>query len=485
MRSFRICIYSVILLLTGCRADFDFKKNRLSSFGQDFVDIYGWPDSRQNWNTAIQYSVSVGVLSDGPWDVKIYSADPVANKDKSFLLGSYRIAADKKEITVLVDGPYTLNSICVGVENGSSCSMKTLKVGDSGDLKVLFEEEDLSIGSLPAVQKMSYFFAFEVVDSASTYLDYNDVVLEVVHVSGEETADVKLRAVGAKEEMSVVYSGENEDNLLFESVHAAFGFRKPNIVVNVGSGYHNYRNSIKYDGLYVGTSFSMVKDASRFKVFLKHKKEEIEFSMWPVAQEYLGVPPYAMLIANPKWDWVSEGNSLEERHKSFPYWASSYRLYNSWWDTIWEPRELMLLEDGSYRPDFDYRDMIYGIKDIESAGGAVPDISYKSLEPYINGKVGANISFVLTGREESSVKISFERSDGGVFELYNPENASVDVYGYDHNIDNGMGCYAEACYILLTKNTIKQIVDARASLRVIFETDENKAKINSVWIRER
>lgn len=490
MRKLSIILSCLLLALSGCRSDFDWKTSRLSDFGQTFVVSYGWPDSRQNWNTAMQYSVTVSIEQAGSWNVKMFTADPVSDTEKSYLLGNYKIVADGSVKDFTVDGPYTLQTLCVGIEDGNYFALKSIEPSETGAVDVSFETSELKRGRIPSVDKMSYFIAYEVVDSAKNYLDYNDVVIEVVHASGEDVADVKLRAVGAKEEMSVVYKYDDKDETLFENVHGAFGAHKTSVYINVENGTHNFRAPIVYKNLRVEEDFSIYNDADRFAVRIKGKKDVHEFSMWPNIQEYLGTPPYAFLVANPKWDWASEGRALEEKMLSFPYWQRSYRLYNTWWDTMWCKDNLVLLDDGSYRPYYDYVDMIYGPQDIRENGRAVPEISYRSLQDYTSCEVGVMISFVLLGRNEGNVKIALERADGGPLEWYPTDDngvcqAVLEVSGKNKGIDAGEGCYAESCHILLSTATIQKITDYRTSLKVYFDPGETETTINSVWIKER
>lgn len=483
-------IIAILLLFSGCRADFDFRKNRLSDFGKEFIDSYGWPDSRQTWNTSTQFQVAAEIEKDGNWELKVYTANPNTNPEKAFLIGRFDVASMQTD-KVLVDGPYTLQSVYVGVENGTVCAQKEVEVSNQNLVDVIFYNEDFVEGKLPDVPKMSYFLVYEIVDSISTFLDYNDVVLEIVHVSGEETADIKLHTAGALEEMRVLYRQDDADIILYDDVHGAFGYRTPDYLINVNPGFHRFRMPIERNLVPLGKEFTVTNDASNFIVQLKHKKQiGLELSLNPNMKDCLGLPSNAILISNPTWDWTSEGASMLEAQRSFPFWLSTYHLYNDWWDSLWDPHELVIEEDGSYRPDFDYKDMIFGIEDIAKNGDLVPEIGYQSFLPYVNGKIGVNLGFVIVDRDMQPVKIMLERTDGGLFEHYPLDEdgicrAFVDVYGEDMNVDAGMGCRAESCHILLTTKTIQQIINERCSIRVKFHSEAKDAKINSVWIKNR
>lgn len=481
----RLFLLSFILIISGCRADFDFKWNRLSDFGRDFINLYGWPEGQQNWSTAIQYKLQVFTDFDGTCNLKVYSGDPVSDPRKAYLLGNFSIEASTGENSVLVDGPYTLKNLYVGIEQEGQSVMKEVPTEEDGKQTVAFSREELSDGTLPQATKMSYYLAYEVVDSTSTFWDYNDVVIEIERVSGEPTAELRLKAVGALEYMSLVYREATTDIMLIENLHAVFGYQEPITRINVMKGFHNFRNPIVLRNMKVGEDFSIVKDAHKFVVKKKPEKGKVtEYAFWPDRSEYYGLPPYTLLVANPIWNWTSEGYPIEKEQLSFPYWLKEYHLYNNWWDYLWDAFQLYLCEDGSYRPDFNYEDMVIGPDEITNAEGEVLEISYERLEPYIKCDVGINVAFAILGRNHGTVNITITRSDDGYFELYD-EDAFVNVYGEYYNVDNGIGFDAEACHIFLTTKTIKQVVAKKASLLVHFNKGTSNATLNSVWIRER
>ena len=76
---------------------------------------YGWPNEKQDWKTAVRYRVDVNVDGGGVWNIKVFSADPVENPRKAYLLGSYGVNVMDGECSVYVDAPYTLRSLFVGI----------------------------------------------------------------------------------------------------------------------------------------------------------------------------------------------------------------------------------------------------------------------------------------------------------------------------------------------------------------------------------
>lgn len=481
MRYSLIPFLFILLTFVGCQSDFDWRLNRLDNYGKEFVDQYGWPDDGQTWNTAIQYQVKADIEIGGSWTMKIYTANPVEEPEKAYLIGRYSINTNGDAI-VNVDGPYTLESVCVGIEDGSVYALKSVATNEAAKMGVTFTAADLTAGSLPEAQKMSYFLAYEIVDTLSSYLDFNDIILEVVHVSGEETLDVNLRAVGAEEKISVSYKDDNgKRNVLFNNVHNLFG-KKTDEVINVETGCHNDFEPLRCKNLQVGSDFSIANNADRLVVTVEigKKGKKHDFFLRPFTEDYLGSPSNVIVIANPVWDWMSEGGSYNLERSSFTFWVKSYRLYNQWWDTLWDPHNLLINADGSYSPDFDYTDMLLGVTELNSS--ASPVIDYLRLEPYKGEEVGVNISFVVTGRELGAIRIDLERSDGGAFGWYE-QNATVSVFD-DVNVDAGRG-YAEACHVVLPTKTIKDIINCKATLRIVFDPKETNAQLNSVWIRGR
>mgnify|MGYP004449129573 FL=1 len=118
------------------------------------------------------------------------------------------------------------------------------------------------------------------------------------------------------------------------------------------------------------------------------------------------------------------------------------------------------------------------------------DISYERLSPYYDTEIGVNLTFVIVGRNEERIKILLERTDQGDFEWYpkgsdGVSRAYVDVYDKSVNVDAGVGCYAEACHVLITRKTIREIVENQVNMKVICENNDTETRINSVWIKAR
>ena len=501
MRRITYILSFVLVLLVGCRADFNWDYEVLNDYQKAFIDRFGWPESRQNWNTTKSFKVAITDEAGGVGTVKVLSANPLEDTKRSYVLGKYLAVMDDG-LTVTCEGPYTLQNIFVSIEKDGTYAIKGADCKDKDEVAIDFEADDFKPLSdevddksvsdiLSSVSKMSYIFGFEVNDTVRDNIDFNDVVLEVVHASGEDVVDVKLRAVGAKEQMSVIYDSPEGKVTLFDDVHYAFGYHNTHILINVDSVSHNYRSPKVYYNLHVGNDFSILEDAHRF-VVMAHPTEKGDtvgaYNIKPNKPENWGIPTYCIVAASPKYDWVSEEYLIEEDPKlrTFPAWVKNYRLYNVWWDTLWDPRELALMKDGkTYCPAFEYEDIIFDAKDMEKNGGLkVDSISFSYLEPYEDERIGVNLAFVVLGRNEGRIRIELERSDGGEFEWFG-KTAYVDVYDKDVNVDAGIGCYAEACHILITRKTFKEIIENRAYIKVRFNRGDTETKINSVWIREQ
>ena len=200
-----ICILLGMVLLGSCRGDFDFEKHMLSEYDISFRKTYGITDERQDWLTAAVFSITAKIeMETENLNIVVYSGNPYSE------VSVYKLASYKRqgqEITFDFDGPYTLSEVYVGVETGSRFALKRVSVS-SEKAAVSFSSSDFEKGSLPEAQDMSYIFAYEVGDTLGVF-DFNDIILEVRHVSGERTADVMLRAIGVEQPVEVSFGSKS------------------------------------------------------------------------------------------------------------------------------------------------------------------------------------------------------------------------------------------------------------------------------------
>lgn len=477
-----ILLYAFLLALVSCRSDFDFKTNHLSEYGKVFVETFGEPHELQTWNTATQLTVNLEIGKDGTFDVSFFSANPNTDHGKSFLLGKFSAVDGKHTSTFKVDAPYTLQSLYVAIEQNEKMSLGCADIIDD-QVSVSFIEQELVEGTLAKVDDMTYLLAFEVGDTLG-HFDYNDVILGIKHVSGQETADIEVMAIGAKLKMALSYETESDKTELSANLFNVYGINNLRHTINVTSGKLHEIATRGFEGFAVGKDFSIAKDAGRFvlSVTYSDKEKDQEIRLNDYAGQIESTPSNVLLIANPTWTWTYEGQEFAKAFPAFTFWMQSLRLYNDWWDNLWDPRDLVLNGD-SYQPNYDFDNLLCSAADIEQNNGECPLISYEKLKDYASEDNGIDIAFSVVGRNSSNIRISVERNDGGRFQWYR-DAAIVDMVGANSNVSYGGG-NAEAGLVILTKDDVTTLIKNKGTLKVIFDKKDSQTTLNSVWARRR
>lgn len=473
MKNQHILIVLLSFILSGCaNHDFDIRKQILAEYGQDFINIYGEPCSTQTWNTAIQYQIQVSNKDKTETKINVYSCNPINDEKRAFILGSFE--SIEEETFLNVDIPYTLQSIYIGFEQDENSYIEEILV-DKNMSMITIENDKFQYGILPSVPEMSYLLLFETGDDPACF-DFNDIVVKITHSSGQETADISLLAVGTTKTMSLVY----DDETLFSDVLKSFNIYNLKHTVNVKQGQHNDSKPVIYKSLYVGKDFSICNDLSKFILTETNETgKTITYKAWPKDDFYLGMPTQTILVSNPNWDWVSEGHDISKEYPNFVYWLKTDRLYNDWWDTMWDKKDLISI-NGSFQPNYDYKDLVLGDSEISRMDRF--DISHELLSKFKTPSKGMDLAFVIVGRKNESVRVNATRNDNKQFEWYTGD-ATILVSGNNTNVDYGGG-NAEACHILLSKADIESLKKNKANLSIQFDHEAPETYINSVWARE-
>ena len=179
---------------------------------------------------------------------------------------------------------------------------------------------------------MSYIVACE--DLGGTFdWDFNDVVYAIEHVSGQQTAKLKLLAAGGTLPVKISYDGKeirfNGKNGLCEDLHEAFGVDQKT-PVNVG-GYS--ASPVYSEEFEVGAdAFSMSTHASAFKIHVKYS-ETLEVAQIGVPDRSKGQEPQAFLVADPNWQWPNEKVSITSVYPEFTEWVAN--LNTNWCGSVW------------------------------------------------------------------------------------------------------------------------------------------------------
>lgn len=208
---------------------------------------------------------------------------------------------------------------------------------DFNDLVFGFKE-----GNLPLIidkdqedVAMTYIVACEDLGGSFDW-DFNDVVYGIEHVSGQNTARVKLLAAGGTLPVTILYNNQpvyftRESNKGITDLHEAFGVPQET-PVNVGGYKANpiYSNEFSVDG-----SFTVAEDASKFQIQVRYDDGSTVASIGvPNPDKGRGKEPQAFLVADPNWEWPSEMQSIDSKYSDFTEWVTK-NLGQNWCKTIW------------------------------------------------------------------------------------------------------------------------------------------------------
>lgn len=176
--------------------------------------------------------------------------------------------------------------------------------------------------------------------------DFNDVVFGIEHVSGHDQARVKLMAAGGTLPISLQYCPNANtttpiefDNLLTNSgkttsLHAAMGAddKTPINVIDDGhqstAVYSEYFDVDRY-------AFTVLDDANKFKINVVYNDGTSQREIQMPDKAGTSKVPQAFLIADPNWQWPSEGQNITKKYSEFENWVKNSLSGKNWTHTVW------------------------------------------------------------------------------------------------------------------------------------------------------
>lgn len=189
-------------------------------------------------------------------------------------------------------------------------------------------------------QAMSYIIAYEDLGGSFDF-DFNDIVLKATHVAGRNTATLTVLAAGGTLPVAISYDGET----VCSDVHAEFG-QSTTTVINAMPGQHSQygTRSFTVTGIDADHPFAL----NKISITVTRDEENISTIHSPQyytnsipddahqvgAEEDTSIP-YAILIANPNWDWCDENVSIATQ-EGFVDWVEDaskcqwYEQGNTW-----------------------------------------------------------------------------------------------------------------------------------------------------------
>lgn len=190
-------------------------------------------------------------------------------------------------------------------------------------------------------QAMSYVIAYEDLGGSFDF-DFNDIVLKATHVAGRNTATLTVLAAGGTLPVSISYDG----NVVCSDVHSEFG-QATTTVINAMPGQHNQYGTRSFTVTGIDDSTDPFA-LSKISITVTRGDGEISeihspqyyTSSIPDEAHQVGATedtsiPYAILIANPNWDWCDENVSIATQD-GFVDWVADasqcewYEQGNTW-----------------------------------------------------------------------------------------------------------------------------------------------------------
>ncbi len=298
-------------------------------------------------------------LNDGR-SLKRYS-DRESNPDKKVYFGTFNNGHKHNDQNVLY----------LGVEDWSNV------VHDINDIVFAF------VGSIPTIideggphyLDAEYVIAYE--DMGLNDFDFNDIVLSVQHVAGQDTASVNILACGGTLPVYLGFedSGDTSDKVCTTAANALKLFDgtelhealsgKPNSYsepMNVDGDNNRVvnRSELKYKPKHykmtgVPTTFSVVDKAQYFKLKVVQKPEDGIAETNATAEITTPVigsddpTPQAFVVSYTNWEWPTERTQINKVYEDFDAWLAKHDSTDGikWYKPIWSG-----LDDASSNVDY-------------------------------------------------------------------------------------------------------------------------------------
>lgn len=226
----------------------------------------------------------------------------------------------------------------VGAEDGNDHDMNDIMFIANGHF-----EEDLPVlheGSTPddpfdeEPEAQSWIVAVEDLGNSDDY-DFNDVVLEVKHVSGETKAQVRMLAAGGRllSRVGIRLDGASEATMLNAGNHvnAWFGENDHSVFINVG--YEEDRIQDGWIEIDVPADFTMTENMGGFVVEVEQTDGKVHtIEALPRNDDNVATTPW-MICVDGSWSWPCERISIETAYPAFKEWLGDHTKSTDWWKT--------------------------------------------------------------------------------------------------------------------------------------------------------
>lgn len=344
-------LWGLVLLapcFVSCTQDLSQEIPASENYTREFISKFGVIDSKQDWNVVEKKSVTVQTSS--PTRVKVYELNGdeyCLAADYSGVTGSKRITFDgleddDTEFIVSLDGElYTVaNGGTVSTDGGT---------GTATPAKAAKRARAASVASLSSAQPVTWTVACE--DLGGTYdYDFNDVVLRVSHVAGQDSATIVPMAAGGTLATWVCYTGTDGKELKSAEWHQHFYDTSAYNINDMVNTTVFDKTEVQPFTVNVGSDWSMTQFAKedsqtgKFSIKVKRTNGETNTIVGPSQG---GAPQ--MLVLPGDWKWPKEHVSIDkaypggtkdgQEYPSFGKWGENYGKKD--WTKYWDDKNVM------------------------------------------------------------------------------------------------------------------------------------------------
>lgn len=191
-------------------------------------------------------------------------------------------------------------------------------------------EKDLTPGDFPTPEPKSWIIACEDLGSTDDY-DFNDVVLSVSHISGENQLAIRPLACGGVLESYVYFGGKELSDMLGE-IHGMLGVQ-PTVMAGVGNGTPHIDFSkvatIERD---VASDWLMSEHFGDFHIYTLAEDANMSEGQW-IEKETEGQSEFKapqILLLPDDWRWPIERKSITTAYPSFKAWIGKPNDNHDW-----------------------------------------------------------------------------------------------------------------------------------------------------------
>lgn len=233
------------------------------------------------------------------------------------VFGFYIVANGNVDNTYYTDAALNQDNIrATGVLQGNGCTYLAFEdMPQNGD----FDYNDMVFSVTPTLPVLDndaseWIVAVELDEEDCDY-DFNDVVMKVSYVAGENTITITPMAAGTTKTVELYRNGTK-----MAEVHQLFLSFKPICINTIGEGLV-YTAPVTSRAISVPfpTNYSVV-DLMKQLVFKVDGKE--------ISAAQIGFSPRVLLIANGQWRWPTEGTSIGRAYPMFSKWVKDPTFSN-------------------------------------------------------------------------------------------------------------------------------------------------------------